>query len=189
LSKNVLVIVLRGVSLGLLLGVLGPVACHSSSTPDGSNPSLGLQSSSFPQGEIAKQFTCDGAGRSPALSWGAPPAGTRSFALVVIDKDSPFGSFVHWVLYDLPPDKRSLPEGLPQQGQLPAGARQGSNDFGSIGYGGPCPPGKSPHRYLFTLYALNSTLNLPPGATEKQVVQAIKTHVLAQSAIVGRYQR
>jgi Raf kinase inhibitor-like YbhB/YbcL family protein len=177
------------VSLGLLLQILGPAACHSSSTSTSRTPSIELESSSFPQGEIARQFTCDGAGRSPALSWKSPPPGTRSFALIVIDRDAPSGSFVHWVLYDLPADKRSLPEGLPQQEQLPDGGRQGRNDFDSIGYGGPCPPGKSPHRYVFTLYALDSILNLPPAATEKQVMQAIKTHVLAQGELVGRYQR
>jgi Raf kinase inhibitor-like YbhB/YbcL family protein len=92
------------------------------------------------------------------------------------------------VLYDLPAEKRELPEGLPNQAQLPDGSRQGQNDFDKTGYGGPCPPGKSAHRYVFALYALDSRLNLPIGATRKQVEKAMKGHVLAYGELIGRYQ-
>ena len=152
-------------------------------------PAIKLNSASFSNGEIPKQFTCDGADRSPALSWSRVPSATRSLALVVIDEDAPFGAFVHWILYDLPPGKKSLSEGLPHQPQLLDGSRQGLNGFDGVGYGGPCPPGSSPHRYVFTLYALSIVPTLPPGASEKQLVQAIRTDVLAQGTLVERYHR
>jgi Raf kinase inhibitor-like YbhB/YbcL family protein len=95
---------------------------------------------------------------------------------------------VHWVLYDLPAEKRELPEGLPKQEQLPDGSRQGQNDYDKIGYVGPCPPAGS-HRYVFALYALDSRLNLPAGATRKQVESALKGHILAHGELIGRYRR
>jgi Raf kinase inhibitor-like YbhB/YbcL family protein len=113
----------------------------------------------------------------------------RRNALIAVDRDSLFGySFTHWVLYDLPAGKQELPEGLPKQEQLPDGSRQGLNDFDNPGYVGPCPPGKSGHRYAFTLYALDSKLNLSAGATRKQVEKALKGHVLAHGELIGRYQ-
>jgi hypothetical protein len=148
---------------------------------------LNLTSSSFQAGEIPKKFTCDDAETSPALAWTAPPAGTQSLALIVVDRDAPFGSFVHWVLYDMPAGKRELPEGLPKLEQLPDGSRQGQNDFDKPGYGGPCPPGKSPHRYVFALYALDSRLNLPAGATRREVEDAMRGHILAHGEMIVRY--
>jgi Raf kinase inhibitor-like YbhB/YbcL family protein len=154
-------------------------------------PSLGLQSSSFSGSIPDKYSSCDGKQNiSPQLSWQAPPAGTQSFALLVSDPDAPLGvNFVHWVLYDLPPDKRELPEGTPKQDQLSDGSRQGRNGFDNIGYGGPCPPGHTPHHYVFDLYALDSKLNLPSGAARKEVVQAMQGHVLASGELIGTYQR
>jgi Raf kinase inhibitor-like YbhB/YbcL family protein len=154
-------------------------------------PTLELKSASFSGDMIPKTYSsCDGQdGASPELSWKAPPELTQSFALIVTDKDSPFGfNFVHWVLYDLPPDKRELPEALAKQEQLPDGSRQGHNDYNRIGYVGPCPPGHSPHRYIFDLYALDTKVNLAPGASKKQVVKAMKGHVLASGELVGRFQ-
>jgi Raf kinase inhibitor-like YbhB/YbcL family protein len=157
---------------------------------------LELRSSSFSSDIIPKLYACsrencpcDGQDISPELSWKSSPERTESFALVVTDKDSPFGfNFVHWVLYDIPPDKRELPEGIANQQQLPDGSRQGHNGFDKIGYVGPCPPGHSPHRYVFDLYALDTKLNLPPGASKKQVLKAMKGHVLASGELVGRFQ-
>jgi Raf kinase inhibitor-like YbhB/YbcL family protein len=117
------------------------------------------------------------------------PAGTASFALIVTDPDAPGRTFVHWVIYDLPAETRILPEGLPGLGQLTDGPRQGRNDFGEIGYGGPCPPGNSAHHYHFTLYALDAKLNLPVGATRAQVEAAIQGHILARGELIGLYQR
>jgi Raf kinase inhibitor-like YbhB/YbcL family protein len=150
---------------------------------------LNLASTSIVGNVIAKRCTCDGGESSPELSWSAPPAGTQSFTLIAYDKDSPFGySFTHWLLYDLPADKRELPEALPKQAQLPDGSFQGSNDFDKSGYAGPCPPGHSAHRYVFTLYALDSKLNLPLNATRKQIEKALQRHVLAYGELIGKYQ-
>jgi Raf kinase inhibitor-like YbhB/YbcL family protein len=153
-------------------------------------PSLELKSASLMDGAIPKKYSsCAGESSvSPALSWSAPPAGTRDFALIAIDRDSPMGfKFVHWVLYDLPPGTRELPEGIAKQAQLPDGSRQGQNGDDHVGYVGPCPPGHSAHRYVFDVYALDTKLNLPAGASRKDVVKAIDGHVLASGEVVGRF--
>ena len=152
--------------------------------------SLELKSSSFPAGTIpAKYSSCGGQdGTSPELSWSTPPDRTQSLALITFDKDSPFGfKFTHWVLYDIPPEKRELAEGVAKQGQLPDGSRQGLNDYDRLGYVGPCPP-HGAHRYVFTVYALDSKLNLRPGASRKEVLKAMKGHVLASGELIGRFQ-
>jgi hypothetical protein len=147
-------------------------------------------SSVFQEGErIPAKYTCEGEDISPPLTWGEVPAGTKSFALIVDDPDAPGGVFTHWVLFNLPATSRELPEAVPTQPQLPNGALQGKNDFGKIGYGGPCPPPGSPHRYRFNLYALDQPLELKAGATKKQVLEAIQGHILAQAQLTGIYQR
>lgn len=149
-----------------------------------------LSSSAFESGgAIPKKFTCDGADVSPALVWSDAPAGTQSFALIADDPDAPVGTWVHWVLYDLPEASRDLSEGVVKQEQLANGARQGRNDFGRIGYGGPCPPRGPAHRYFFKLYALGAKLNLKPSASKPEVERAMKGHILAQSELIGRYAR
>ncbi|MGH9863161.1 MAG: YbhB/YbcL family Raf kinase inhibitor-like protein [Candidatus Acidiferrales bacterium] len=151
---------------------------------------LELKSPAFsPGGDIPKKFTCDGPDLSPALSWTDPPVGTQSFTLIVDDPDAPVGTWVHWVFYDLPPSARSLPEARPKTSDLEGGARQGRNDFGRIGYGGPCPPPGPPHRYFFKLYALSAELGLKPGATKADVEKAMKGKILAQAELMGRYKR
>lgn len=172
----------------LVLAVLA--GCRRTAPLGEGTPTLTLTSPSIRSGNIEKQFTCDGGETSPELAWTAPPAKTRSLALIVIDRDAyfGFGSFTHWLLYDLPAEKRELSEGLPKQAQLPDGSRQGQNDFDKTGYLGPCPP-TSVHRYVFTLYALDSKLNLPAGATKEQVENALKGHILAHGQLVGRYHR
>jgi Raf kinase inhibitor-like YbhB/YbcL family protein len=151
---------------------------------------MNLTSTSFQAGsQIPAKFTCSGAGISPQLAWSAPPAGTVSFALIVTDPDAPGQTFVHWVLYGLPAETRALPEALPGIGQLADGGRQGRNDFGDLGYGGPCPPPGSPHHYVFTLYALDAKLNLPVGATRAQVEAAMQGHILASGELIGVYRR
>ena len=148
-----------------------------------------LSTSSFQaSGDIPTRFTCSGDNLSPALSWTEPPAGTKSFALIVDDPDAPGGVFNHWVLYDLPASARQLPEGVPKKGD-PEGARQGRNGFDEIGYGGPCPPPGHVHRYYFRLYALDQKLDLPAGAAKSAVERAIKGHVLAQAEVMGRFKR
>ena len=167
------------------------VACSCAATQQ-PVPTLELRSASFSGDTIPNAYSsCDGQRNvSPQLSWSVPPEGTQGFALVVIDTDSPLGwNFVHWVLYDLPADKRELPEAIVKQEQLPDGSRQGRNGYDKTGYVGPCPPGHSPHRYVFTLFALDTKLNLPSGASKKQLMKAIKGHVLASGELIGKFQR
>jgi Raf kinase inhibitor-like YbhB/YbcL family protein len=148
-----------------------------------------ISSPSFRYGEfIPGRFTCDGDDISPSLNWDKVPDGTKSFALIGDDPDAPMGTWVHWVLYNLPPDFRSLPEDVPKNKQLENGAMQGISDFRRIGYGGPCPPGGA-HRYFFKLYALDIMLNLDPGASKVGVVKAMQGHILAQCELMGKYRR
>jgi len=121
--------------------------------------------------------------------WSEPPQGTQSLALIVDDPDAPGGVFTHWVVFNILPDSRQLPEAIPTQAQLSSGALQGKNDFGRIGYGGPCPPPGRPHRYRFTLYALDRVLDLKAGVSKKQVVGAMQGHILTQGQLTGTYQR
>ena len=151
---------------------------------------LQLNTTAFtPGNDIPRELTCDGANISPALRWSAPPERAQSFALVVEDPDAPHRTWVHWVLYDLPPTERGLPEGIPPNTQLPSGGRQGRNDFGTIGYGGPCPPPGPAHRYYFKLYALDKRLGLPAGATRAQLDRAMRGHIVAEADVMGRYRR
>lgn len=152
--------------------------------------SLELNSPDFSSGGvIPKQFSCDGGDLSPALAWNAPPPATQAFALIADDPDAPVGTWVHWVLFDLPPTLRSLPQNFPKDPQAADGSRNGANDFDKIGYGGPCPPAGKPHRYFFKLYALDTKLNLKAGATKKDVERAMQGHILAQGEYMGRYSR
>jgi Raf kinase inhibitor-like YbhB/YbcL family protein len=149
-----------------------------------------VKSASFAAGgEIPTQHTCEGADQSPPLVWNGAPSGTRCFALIVDDPDAPVGTWVHWVLYDLPGDATELPATLPATGTLANGARQGVNDFRKIGYGGPCPPPGKPHRYVFKLYALDAPTSLKPGASKAELLRAIEGHVLAHTELMGTYKR
>jgi Raf kinase inhibitor-like YbhB/YbcL family protein len=148
---------------------------------------LVLSSSSLQNSQYPRQFTCDGEDSSPSLAWTAAPPATKSLVLTVTDPDA--STFTHWVLYNLPASASSLPANVPKQDQLPDGSRQGRNDFGKIGYAGPCGPHGSTHRYFFDLFALNSTLDLPAGATRTQIEDAMNTHVLARGKLMARYSR
>src|SRR5205823_9556285 len=122
---------------------------------------MDLKSSAFQSGaEIPRKYTCDANDVSPSLSWDKAPAGTKAFALIADDPDAPVGTWVHWVLFDLPPGTTELAEDTPKSQHLPGGAKQGLNDFRRLGYGGPCPPPGKPHRYFFKLYALDTLLDL-----------------------------
>jgi Raf kinase inhibitor-like YbhB/YbcL family protein len=149
-----------------------------------------ITSSSFAEGQpIPSKYTCDGENISPPLSWDKAPDSVESFALVCDDPDAPAGTWVHWVLYDLPATIRDLPEATETKEEVLNGGRQGRNDFKQIGYGGPCPPKGRPHRYYFKLYALDRELNLKSGATKGEVENAMKGHILAEGALMGTYKR
>jgi Raf kinase inhibitor-like YbhB/YbcL family protein len=149
-----------------------------------------LTSRAFREGDvIPSKFTCDGADVSPALDWANVPAGAKSLALICDDPDAPGGTWVHWLVYGVAADRRSLGEGVPAAPVIQGLCIQGRNDFKRIGYGGPCPPPGKPHRYFFKLYALDSTLDLKPGAKKPEVEKAMKGHVLAQGQLMGKYQR
>jgi Raf kinase inhibitor-like YbhB/YbcL family protein len=149
-----------------------------------------LKSQAFsPKGTIPQKYTCDREDVSVPLTWSDSPAGTKAFALIADDPDAPVGTWVHWVLYNLPGDVTELPEGVPPTKTIPQGASQGTNDFRKIGYGGPCPPPGKPHRYFFKLYALSDKVNLPPGATKAQLLNVIEGHILGQAQLMGTYGR
>jgi len=133
-----------------------------------------------PGGSIPSVHTCDGADKSPDLSWSDPPAGTASFALICDDPDARAGTWVHWLAWNIPADARGFSEGVSGQPQLADGTRQGSNGSRRIGYSGPCPPSGT-HRYFFRLFALDRELDLPPGAARPALESALKGHVLAQA--------
>jgi len=134
-------------------------------------------------GMIPKRFTCDAENVSPPLSWTGIPQGTKSLTLIVDDPDAPGGTWVHWVLYNLPVELSGINEGVKNIGM------DGYNDFNKPGYGGPCPPKGSTHRYFIKLYALDTLLNLKPGASKHVVERAMQNHVLAQGQLVVKYTR
>jgi Raf kinase inhibitor-like YbhB/YbcL family protein len=138
------------------------------------------------------KHSCEGEDASPALKWEGAPAGTKSFALICDDPDAPGGTWVHWVIYGIGVGTTSLPENVAKTDAVGAlgGAKQGVNDFGKVGYGGPCPPrGHGSHHYHFRLYALDAELNLAGGVKRHQLEGAMKGHILAQTELVGTYQR
>ena len=148
-----------------------------------------LESPAFADGEpIHQDFTCDGSDVSPGLQWSGAPPSTRSFVIITDDPDAPVGTWVHWVYYDIPGSVTRLPESFPPDEVPELGGAQGTNDFRRIGYGGPCPPSGT-HRYIFTIYALDTVLGLPAGATKRQVLRAAEGHILAQAELMGTYSR
>ncbi len=165
----------------------GSTSAQPQTTPV--SKTMKLESTAFTDdGMIPSQYTCDGQDISPDLSWDAPPTGTQSLALIVDDPDAPGQIFVHWVLYDIPPEVQQLPKAIAPQATLLNGGTQGKNDFGNLGYGGPCPP-SGIHHYFFRLYALDRELGLEAGATKAQLQAAMGGHILAATELIGRYSR
>ncbi|NPB05291.1 MAG: YbhB/YbcL family Raf kinase inhibitor-like protein [Aquificae bacterium] len=141
-------------------------------------------------GTIPQTFTCDGKNESPPLVFSEIPEGTKSLVLIMHDPDAPAGDFTHWLVYSIPPTVKGLPRNLPKKPVLEKGILQGVNDFGFVGYGGPCPPPwDGPHRYYFELYALDYEPNLKPGATREEVERALEGHVIENATLMGRYKR
>jgi len=177
-------------SLVLLSLPASTLAGRSSSPREEANMSFTISSPSFSSGgTIPTKFTCSGADVSPELKWNDPPAGTKSFALLVDDPDAPVGNWNHWTAWNLPADLRSLPEHFSKDARLSDGTEQGKNDFHKTGYNGPCPPPGKPHRYYFKLFALDSSPNLKPGSMKRDLESAMKGHILAQAEWMGRYGR
>ena len=185
------------------MSVLLLAACTAAETTqpiDESPPTPGLMeptqsfeliSTAFQQGEpIPAIYSCNGEGVSPPLSWGQPPAGTQSLALILDDPDAPGGTWNHWILFNIPPGLRALQEDLPITGknQDPEAVFVGSNSWGRPDYGGPCPPSGT-HRYFFKLYALDTTISLLPGTTKRELLNAINGHILADSELMGTFSR
>lgn len=171
--------------------VFGMVACaRNIEEKRGKEVVFTIQSKAFSQGgKIPSKYTGDGVDISPDLQWTGVPPGVKSFALVMDDPDAPVGIWVHWVLYNIPETARELSEGVPKTESLENGARQGLNDFGKLGYGGPYPPKGTPHHYYFKLYALDALLQLPPRITKEGLMDAMKGHIISETKIVGIYER
>lgn len=146
-----------------------------------------LASSAFKEGSmIPRVYTCGGDNISPPLTWDKLPVGAESVALIVDDPDATIGPWVHWVLYDLPPDANQIEENVPTEALLPNGAKQGSNSVHRFGYFGPCPP-RGAHRYYFRLYALDTRLDMEPGASRSDLIRAMHGHILGDGKLMGRY--
>lgn len=137
-------------------------------------------------GAIPSDFSCDGRDVSPALSWTEPPAGTQSFALIMDDPDAPMGTWVHWIIFNIPASTRNLTEDMPTDPQLSDGSLQGKTSAGSSGYHGPCPPSGT-HRYFFKLYALDNTLSLSADANKKELLKAMDGHILTNAELMGTF--
>jgi len=151
---------------------------------------LSVQSPRWKSGEtFPTKYTGDGADVSPPLVFEGVPHGTRAFALVCDDPDAPVGTWVHWVIYDIPGSARGLPEGVPKDGSLPDGSRQGRNSWKKTGYGGPSPPPGKPHRYFFRLYALKEPLGLGPGMSAIEVEAAARAKAIEMAQFLGLYGR
>jgi Raf kinase inhibitor-like YbhB/YbcL family protein len=168
-------------------------ACKSStdnSEAEGENKmEIKVTSPAFEDGGlIPARYTCDGEDISPPLQWEDVPEGTVSIALISDDPDAPMGTWVHWVLFNLPADTRALAENVPPDKILANGAKQGTTDFGRIGYGGPCPPSGT-HRYFFKIYALDVEIDSPAGITKSQLLSAMEGHILGKGRLICKYKR
>ena len=165
----------------------------SCQTKKGTNNSGGnhmkVISTAFSEGTmIPRKFTCDDTNVSPPLKWSQAPEGTKTFAVICDDPDAPSGTWVHWVLYNLPSSVNGLSENVPPMESLPNGAKQGKNDFGKIGYRGPCPPGGT-HRYYFRVCALDKELNVKSSITKAELLKAAEGSILAEGELMGKYKR
>jgi Raf kinase inhibitor-like YbhB/YbcL family protein len=168
----------------MILAVVVVFAASLSAQQSRRPMTLHVNSSAFSEGKpIPEKYTCDGQNVSPPLTWTGAPANTSSFAIIVDDPDAPSGTFTHWVLYDLPAGVTELKEAASGSG------KEGVNDFGKKGYGGPCPPPGGPHRYFFRVYALDRASLGRAGLSKQEVLAAMKSHILAEGQLIGTYKR
>jgi Raf kinase inhibitor-like YbhB/YbcL family protein len=179
----ILVLGLMGISV-LVVAVSGCIQQQNNQT------SFHIRSSAFVQGgQIPQKYTANGQNVSPPLTWTSPPSNTKSFTIICEDSDtstSSGGLFCHWIIFNIPGNATQLEEGITNQKTLDNGIKQGTNDFGRIGYSGPSPPNGT-HRYVFKIYALDTILNLEPGVTKQHINDAIQGHILSQTQITGKY--
>jgi Raf kinase inhibitor-like YbhB/YbcL family protein len=190
MRKNGLLFAMLLLIMATVVGCAQPSPPAEQVLPESEEMPLTMTSTAFADGaNIPAKYTCDGESISPELAWAQVPAGTASFALIMEDPDAPIKNFTHWVIFNLPPDTQGLPEAVPKDATLANGALQGKNGGGSTRYLGPCPPKGSPHHYRFTLYALDTSLDLTAGASKDQVLQAMEGHIIGQGQLVGLYQR
>lgn len=150
---------------------------------------LSVRVAGLPEGApLPVRFTADGGDTSPEIAWSGATGGAKALAVLVEDPDAPGGTFIHWVVYDLPPSS-GLAEGRPRTPELPGGGRQGLNGFGNLGWNGPAPPGGQVHHYVFRVFALSAPTGLGPGATAEALLAAMKGRVLAEGRWTGTYRR
>lgn len=169
---------------------LGLAVAHLTAAEKAGKDHMQLTSTAFTEGAaIPAKHTCEAKNVSPPLKWSGMPTATKSLALIMDDPDAPGGTWVHWVLYDLPATANELAEDVPKSQYVAGAAKQGLNSFRHLGYGGPCPPPGKPHRYFFKLYALDTVLDLKPGVTKNDLESATEKHILAQAQLMGTYQR
>lgn len=168
--------------------VILPTATQASIEPTEEVPmAFEFSSPAFGNGEpIPPVYSCKGSDISPALNWTEPPSGTQSFALIMDDPDAPVGTWIHWVIFNIPASARGLPEGVPTASELSDGSRQGVTSARTNGYHGPCPP-SGVHRYFFKLYALDTVLSLPTSAGKQDLLQAMEGHMLASLEWMGTF--
>jgi Raf kinase inhibitor-like YbhB/YbcL family protein len=177
------------VSLICLCFFKGPIDGVYAKTRGGAKMAITITSTAFTDGGmIPRDHTCDGRDISPPMAWAGVPEGTKSLAIICDDPDAPVGTWVHWVLFNIPATANGLPQSMPPDNVLENGARHGINDFRKFGYGGPCPPGGT-YRYYFKIYALNTELIQEPGLTKDELLKAMKGHILAEGQLMGRYKR
>ena len=181
--------------LTLALATLVLLGCAKAPRPAAPEPAMQkdnkfkLTSTAFKEGApIPRPHTCDGVNVSPALEWSGAPPTAKTFAIICDDPDAPSGTWVHWVLYNLPADRIGLVENVPATEKVPGDGLQGTNDFRKIGYGGPCPPSGT-HHYFFKLYALDAELVLKAGATKAELLKAMEGHTVGQTQLMGTYRR
>ncbi len=175
-----------------LAALAAMVVAQQPSQPKGGHFAMAftLASPAFTSGAaIPKPYTCQGTDISPALTWSGHPTQTASFAIVMDDPDAPVGTWVHWIIWNIPESAHQLAESVAKRDRLDSGAIQGRNDFRKIGYNGPCPPPGNTHRYFFRLYALDVKLSLSPGAARNELDAAMQGHVLTHTEYMGTFRR
>jgi hypothetical protein len=175
----------------LILSLVAVSQIFSQTKSNSKKMEIKLHSSAFKEGNfIPAKFSCEGDNISPQLHWNNAPKEVKSFAIIVDDPDAPGGDFVHWVIYNIPGNLNELHENVTPSRNIPDEVMLGTNGFGKISYGGPCPPPGKPHRYFFKIYALNTVLHhLESGATKQELLSAMKSHIIGEGQLMGKYQR